>query len=323
VGRAARADQFDANFVARAQDFERAAKQDVEQYRAWLDHYAAADQKDRLKHERRLRREQRRYRREVRLRYARRLIYRYTSAFLRFVRTTVKSCWNAAVVLFVFSLLLVLATAKWIAVKAQILALLIVKSVQGATAWIRPRAYRAAIRSRRQSVRAATWTGAQVSHAVAWTGTHSAQALSFAGAKSSQAAAWTTTQSSRAFTVAGTKGSHALAFTSEQAKAGARAASHAAAASYAWSSARAQDCARAVPPMVQATRREALRARDFAVSHALSFRDGAAQGLVALGESARRLVSFGVSAKPVRQPAIALLTGRTGAPFPSRRPVPL
>ena len=91
MGRAARADQFDANFVARAQDFERAAKQDVEQYRAWLDHYAAADQKDRLKHERRLRREQRRYRREVRLRYARRLIYRYTSAFLRFVRTTVSN----------------------------------------------------------------------------------------------------------------------------------------------------------------------------------------------------------------------------------------
>ena len=266
MGRAARADQFDANFVARAKDFERAAKQDVEQYRAWLDHYAAADQKDRLKHERRLRREQRRYRREVRLRYARRLIYRYTSAFLRFVRTTVKSCWNAAVVFSVFSLLLVLATAKWIAVKAQTLALLIVKSVQGATAWIRPRAYRAAIRSRRQSVRAATWKVRRF-HMLSPGRVRTARKPSLSPAqRAHKLRRGRPRKAHRAFTVAGTKGSHALAFTSKQAKAGARAASHAAAASYAWSSTRAQDCARAVPPMVQATRREALRARDFAVS---------------------------------------------------------
>ena len=308
VGRAARADQFDANFVARAKDFERAAKQDLEQYRAWLDHYAAADQKDRQKHERRLKREQARNRRQVRYRYARRLAYRYGSATLHFILATAASCWKAIVLFSVLVLLLVAATTKWIAVKAQIFALLLVRSARSAIAWTKPRVYRLAVRSRWRTAHGLDWVALQTARMDAWAAVRRRQAATYAGAKGSQAATWTAMQGSRAVAFAGAKGSQAATFTSTQARAGARAASHEVANGYAWSAARAQDCARALPPMMQATRRGASRARDYTVAHALAFRDRTTLGLAALGESARRLVAFGLRAEAGREPAIALLT---------------
>jgi hypothetical protein len=283
VGRADRADQFDANFVASAKDFERAAKEDLEQYRTWLDHYAAADQKDRRKHERRLKREQARYRRQVRYRYTRRLAYRYGYAALRFLRATAATCWKAIVLVSVLLFLLAAAFGKWVVVKAQVFALLLVRSLRNAVTWTKPRAYRLAVRSRRRGM----------------------QALALVATQSSRAAEWSVAQSKQALGFASLKGSQALALAGTQARSGARAASHAASTSSAWLGARAHDAALAVPPMMQATRHGALRARDFTVAHALGFCDGAALRLKALNETARRLVQ---RAEPVRQPAIALLT---------------
>jgi hypothetical protein len=60
--------------------------------------------------------------------------------------------------------------------------------------------------------------------------------------------------------------------------------------------------------MIHATRRQALRARDFARTGTLRLRDSAALRLVALGESARRLVAAGQRGAPLPQPALALLT---------------
>jgi hypothetical protein len=283
--------------VARAKDFERAAKQDLEQYRTWLEHYTAADQKDRRKHERRLKREQARYRRRLRYRYARRLAYRYGSATLRFIRATALSCWKAIVLFSVLLLLLAAAIGKWVAVKVQVFALLLVESLRSAVAWTKPRAYRLAVRSRRQVAHAAAWTSEQVSHAVAWSGTKSARALIFAGETGSQAATWTAA-----------KGTQAVAFTGAQLKSGARETAHATAVGSAWLSAKAQACVRAVPPMMRATRRETLRARRFTRVGALRLRDGAVLRLAALRELARRAVSVGKREEQTPQPAIALLT---------------
>jgi hypothetical protein len=306
VGRADSIEQFDANFVAQAKNFERAAKQDLEQYKTWLDHYAAADQEDRLKHERRLKREQARYRRRLRYRYARRLAYRNGSAALRFARATASVVWKTAAISAVLLGLMVAATVKWILVKAQILALLIIRSVQDAVAWTRPRAYRLAVRSRQRTAHGLDWVALQTARMDAWAAVRRNQASAYAGAKGSQAATWTATQGSRAVAFSSAKSSQALAFTNVQAKAGASTISHAAHTSAEWLGASAHRAALAVPPMMRASRRGALRARRSMRAGAMRLRDGAALRLAALRDAMQRTVNARDAQIP--QPEMKLLT---------------
>ncbi len=316
VGRADRIDQFDANFVAQAKDFERAAKQDLEQYRNWLEHYAADDAKDRRKHERRLRREQARYRRRLRYRLMRRLAFRYGSTALRFIHAAIAAVWKAVAISAVLLALLAAATVKWIVVRVLVLARLAVRSAHDAMAWTRPRVYRLAVRSRRRISHGLDWVALQTARQAEWAAVRRQQARAFAEAKGSQALAFTSAKASEVLAVgqskgsqalafAGAKGSQALAFTSAQAKAGARATSHAVASGYAWSAARAQDCAQAVPPMMRATRRGMLRARRSTRRGVLQFRDGAAVRLAALRD-APRAVKAGYT--PMPETGMRLLT---------------
>lgn len=306
VGRAGRIHQFDADFVAQAKDFERAAKQDLEQYRTWLDHYAAADQKDRRKHERRLKREQARYRREVRVRYARRLAYRYGSAALRLVRATAASIWKTVAIGAVLLALLVLAIGKWIVVRVRDLALLLARSAQAASAWIRPRAYRLTVRSRRRTAHGLDWVALQTARMDAWAAVRRKKAAAFARAKGAQALTFSKAKGAQALAFSSATGSQALAFISAQAKAGARASSRAATSGYAWSAARAEDCARAIPPMMRATGRGALRTRRLTRAGALRFRDATALRLKLMRDIAWRAVATRGAALP--QPPMKLLT---------------
>ena len=293
MGRADSIEQFDANFVARAKDFERSAKQDAEQYRDWLEHYAATEEQDRLSHERRLKRQQAQYRRQVRYRQARRLGYRHGSALLRFLRASFVACWNVAVIFAVLLLLLAMATAKWIAVRAQILAVLLVRRLRAAVAWTKPRAYRIARALRRQGASALAFAGAQ-----AKAGAHAASHAASVGTRtaSDAATAGARAVSHAAIVSAGTA--------SEVASAGARAASDAASVGFAWVNARAHDCARALPPMMAATRREALHCREMAGAHAFRLHDIAVVRFRALGQSVRRAVQ---ASERTRQPGMALI----------------